>query len=182
MCEFRFSLYGLCFSRAFYHVASWRKRRKFAHRVKVGSSYLGTDENEAVIAVLNQYFSQKKKKIEFKNENEIFKEFLSLHRALKDVYFLQSPSKNDGPFEPLGFNTLIANAYGIFGAFSSHAVIEYSRFYAIGRGSDYALGALEAVYESNKSSEELIEIALEVVSQFEIESGPPGKIYSLRLK
>jgi hypothetical protein len=34
MCEFRFSLYGLCFSRAFYHVASWRKRRKFAHRVR----------------------------------------------------------------------------------------------------------------------------------------------------
>jgi Ser/Thr protein kinase RdoA (MazF antagonist) len=34
MCEFRFSLYGLCFSRAFYHVASWRKRRKFAHRVE----------------------------------------------------------------------------------------------------------------------------------------------------
>jgi transposase len=34
MCEFRFSLYGLCFSRAFYHVASWRKRRKFAHRVQ----------------------------------------------------------------------------------------------------------------------------------------------------
>jgi hypothetical protein len=33
MCEFRFSLYGLCFSRAFYHVASRRKRRKFAHRV-----------------------------------------------------------------------------------------------------------------------------------------------------
>jgi serine/threonine protein kinase len=33
MCEFRFSLYGLCFSRAFYLVASRRKRRKFAHRV-----------------------------------------------------------------------------------------------------------------------------------------------------
>jgi hypothetical protein len=39
MCEFRFSLYGLCFSRAFYHVASRRKRRKFAHRVSIHNKY-----------------------------------------------------------------------------------------------------------------------------------------------
>jgi ATP-dependent protease HslVU (ClpYQ) peptidase subunit len=148
----------------------------------VGSSYLGTDENEAVMSALTHYFSQKKKTPTFANEQEIFLEFMDLHKALKDDYLLETSSKNDGPFEPLGFNTLIANAYGIFGAFSSHSVIEYSRFYAIGRGADYALGALEALYDSKKSSEELVQAALEVVSQFEIESGSPGKIYNVRLK
>jgi ATP-dependent HslUV protease, peptidase subunit HslV len=95
---------------------------------------------------------------------------MELHRTLRDDYFLQTPSKTDGPFEPIGFHTLIANQYGIFGAFSSHSVIEYSRFYVIGRGSDYALGALEALYEKEKSSENLVHAALEIVSQFEIET------------
>ncbi len=149
---------------------------------RVGSSYLGVDENEAVMSALTHCFSQKKKNPAFSDEHRIFLEFMGLHRTLRDDYFLQAPSKNDGPFEPLGFNTLIANAHGIFGAFSSHAVIEYSRFYAIGRGADYALGALEALYELDKSSEELVQAALEVVSQFEIESGPPGKIYNVRIK
>jgi hypothetical protein len=46
MCEFRFSLYGLCFSRAFYHVASRRKRRKFAHRVSLVLLQQGAYEQE----------------------------------------------------------------------------------------------------------------------------------------
>ena len=148
----------------------------------VGSSFLGTDENEAVLAALQQYFASKTKKPTFRNDAGIFTEFVDIHRFLKDEYFLQSTSRNDGPFEPIGFNTLIANQYGIFGAFSHHAVIEYSRFYAIGRGSEYALGALEAVFEREKSSEDLVHIALEVSAQFEIESGPPGKIFTVRLK
>lgn len=148
----------------------------------VGSSFLGTDENEAVSAALQQCFARKTKKPAFRNEAEIFTEFMGLHRILKDEYFLQPQSRNDGPFELLGFNTLIANQHGIFGAFSSHAVIEYSRFYAIGRGSDYALGALEAMYEREKSAENLVRMALEVSAQFEIEAGPPGKIYSVGLK
>ena len=117
---------------------------------RVGNSLLGTDDNEAVSAALFQYFSGKKKKPTLKDEHEIFFEFMELHRALRNDYFLQVDSKTEGPFEPIGFHTLIANPYGIFGAFSSHAVIEYSRFYAIGRGSDYALGALEALYEKRK--------------------------------
>ena len=148
----------------------------------VGSSFLGTDEDESVSAALRECFAKKTKKPTFKNEMEIFSEFMALHRTLREDYFLQLPSKNNGPFESLGFNTLIANAYGIFGAFSSHAVIEYSRFYAIGRGCDYALGALEAMYDKEKSSEDLVRMALEVAAQFEIEAGPPGKIHSVRLK
>lgn len=148
----------------------------------LGSSFLGTDEDESVSAALRECFAKKKKKPGFKNEAEIFSEFMSLHRILKDDYFLQLPTKNNGPFESLGFNTLIANAYGIFGSFSSHAVIAYSRFYAIGRGSDYAIGALEAMYDTEKSSEDLVRVALEIAAQFEIEAGPPGKIYTVRLK
>ena len=147
---------------------------------KIGASFLGTDDNEAVSCAMQLFFS--KRKPLFKNEAEIFTEFMALHRTLKEDYFLQAPSKSEGPFEPLGFHTLIANQYGLFGSFSSHDVIEYSRFYAIGRGCDYALGALEALYEKEKSSENLVRISLEIVAQFEIEAGPPGKIYSLQLK
>ena len=149
---------------------------------KIGSSFIGTDDNEAVSLAMQQCFSRKGKKPTFKNEQEIFSEFMLLHRMLRDDFFLQPPSKCDGPFEPIGFHSLIANQYGIFGAFSSHEVIEYSKFYAIGRGCDYALGALEALYEKENSSENLVRTALEIVSQFEIEAGPPGQIYSLRLK
>jgi hypothetical protein len=59
MCEFRFSLYGLCFSRAFYHVASRRKRRKFAHRVPYSAERKRLlDEADARILSLTKRVSE----------------------------------------------------------------------------------------------------------------------------
>ena len=42
---------------------------------------------------------------------------------------------------------LIANPHGIFGVAAHRTVQEFSRFYAYGSGSDYALGAMYSAYE-----------------------------------
>jgi len=45
-------------------------------------------------------------------------------------------------------DALIANAYGIFGMFEFREVHEFEKFWAIGSGKAYALGAMYAVYET----------------------------------
>ena len=40
-------------------------------------------------------------------------------------------------------------------------VTEFFKFYAIGVGRDYAIGAMHVLYEQNKSAEEIAQLALE---------------------
>jgi ATP-dependent protease HslVU (ClpYQ) peptidase subunit len=55
---------------------------------------------------------------------------------------------------------LIVNSQGIFGVYSSRSVQEYSQFYAIEEGADYALGILSAIYDQMDSAQKLVEKAL----------------------
>ncbi len=144
----------------------------------VGDSYLGLESSAAYWA-LKQYFQEKKGPVCFTSVGEIFKEFLALHHALKSDYDFPLSSARDEPFEPLNFQTILINRYGIFSIFQFHCVFEYTKFYAIGNGCDYALGALEARYSQRNSAKNLVRIGLKVAANFALEAGPPGKIYTV---
>ena len=52
-------------------------------------------------------------------------------------------------------------------------VQEYTRFYANGSGSPYALGAIFARYDSDKSAEELARLGVEAGIEFDDGSALP---------
>lgn len=148
--------------------------------VKVGAAFIGASGDSSVPLVLRHYFMKKEKPPEFSSVDAIFDELLKMHQALKFQYFMKPDRNDDDAFETLAFSTLIASPHGIFGTYRMRCVQEYARFCAIGFGSNYALGALEVLYNGTDDAEALVKKALDIAAEFESEIGRPGKIYSLK--
>ena len=55
---------------------------------------------------------------------------------------------------------LIANAHGIYGVYSYREVFEFERFWAIGSGRSFALGAMYAGYDKLKTAREIAELGV----------------------
>jgi ATP-dependent protease HslVU (ClpYQ) peptidase subunit len=148
---------------------------------RVGDSYLGMVGSAAHDLVMASIFGQLKKIPTFQNRLEIFEFFRSIHPRLKDEYFLNPKDEEDDPYESSQLEICIANRYGIFSVFSLREVDEYTKFWAMGSGSEYALGAMYAVYESLESAEEIAALGVKAGIEFDDGSAVPITSYSVEL-
>ena len=131
--------------------------------------------------VLLDYFSDQKE-VHLSSVMEIFKTWNRLHSILKTDYHLMPEEEKEDPIESTRIDTLIANQHGIFGVSGHRTVQEFSKFYAYGSGSDYALGSLWATYEDPKSgSEDLAKNAIEAASEFDDATGLPVHFQSIKM-
>jgi ATP-dependent protease HslVU (ClpYQ) peptidase subunit len=60
-------------------------------------------------------------------------------------------------------------------------VFEYDRFWAIGSGSSYALGAMYTVYDRLSTAEEIAEVRVSASCEFDDGTGLPFTIHSTKL-
>jgi len=135
-------------------------------------NYLGIVGSAAHQLVLESVFSSKKAiektrekkedekldkipEIDFSSRIAIFETFRALHPVLKDSYFLNAKDEDDDPYESTQLDALIANPFGIFGIHSLREVTEYKKFWAIGSGAEYALGAMFALFDKASSAEDM---------------------------
>jgi len=78
---------------------------------------------------------------------------------------------------------LIANPYGIFGVSGHRTVQEFSRFYAYGSGSDYALGSMWTTYDSqNISAETIARKSIEAAAEFDDGTGLPVDSFTIKTR
>ena len=106
-----------------------------------------------------------------------------LHASLKDKYFLMPEEDKEDALESTRMDVLIANAHGIFGVSGHRTVQEFSKFYAYGSGSDYALGALWANYDrKSMSAAQIARSAIDAASEFDDGTGLPVQSYTVRLR
>ncbi len=117
----------------------------------------------------------------FNNRMAIFESFRNIHPLLKDNYFLNPKEHEDDPYESSRIDALLINPHGIYGVYAMREVFEYSRFWAIGSGSEYALGAMFAVYEQLDSAEDIARIGVEAGTEFDTSSSLPLTSYSVTL-
>jgi len=120
--------------------------------------------------------------VDLSSRENIFESFRALHPVLKDKYFLNSKDEDDDPYEATHIDALIANEQGIFGVYSLREVSEFNRFWAIGSGSEYALGAMFAMYDRLDSAEEIAKIGIEAGAEFNNATAMPMTSYTLELK
>ena len=73
-------------------------------------------------------------------------------------------------------------ARGIFGVYSYREVFEFDRFWAIGSGRTYALGAMFTAYDKARSARELAEAGVRAGCEFDKNSALPLKAHTLKLK
>ncbi len=148
--------------------------------LKYENNYLGISGSASLQIAVQSFLSNTKKDFSFARAEDIYKFGLSLHSELKDKHFLRPDDEED--FETFRGDILIANRHGIFGLSSYRYVQEYSKFYANGSGSEYALGAMFAVYgDSEKSAEDIAKIGVQAGTEFDDGSATPINSHTIEL-
>jgi len=112
----------------------------------------------------------------------LFDTFLQLHPLLKDRFFMNTKENESDPYESSQFSILVANVHGIFGVESYREVFEFQRFWAIGSGRRFALGAMHAVYDRAKTAREVAAAGVSAGCEFDTSSAAPVRVQTFKLK
>jgi ATP-dependent HslUV protease, peptidase subunit HslV len=150
---------------------------------KVGDSWIGMAGTVAHFPVLRRALNAlPADELKLHSRDEVFDTFLKLHPKLKENFFMNSKEDDDDPYESMQFTALIANPSGIFGVYSYREVFEFDRFWGIGTGRAFALGAMHAMADKAKSARELAEIGVRAGCEFDKNSGGPIRVHTIKLK
>ena len=147
----------------------------------IGESLMATTGWGLYENILDDYFLRYPN-IELGGRSEIFGFFMGLWRELREHYTLvkeQCDKDDDSPFANLDASFLVVNRQGIYHVGSDMSVTQFERYYAIGSGADYSLGATEAIYAQCDSAEEICKRAAEVAITFDVNCGGPVQLKSI---
>lgn len=150
---------------------------------KVGDSWIGMSGTTAHFPVLRRVLaSVPPEELRLDTRDGVFETFLRIHPKLKESYFLNPKEDDADPYESSQFTALIANPGGIFGVYSYREVFEFERFWGIGTGRAFALGAMYAAFERSKSARELAELGVRAGCEFDKNSNGPIRTHTIKLK
>lgn len=149
--------------------------------IQLGDSWLAVTGYTTFILILKDYFSRPSVEADLTTVGGIFRTWQQLHGALKEHYFLLPGEDKEDDIESSQMDVLIANPHGIFGVAEHRSVQEFSRFYAYGSGSDLAMGAMHALYDSPLSAEAIARRAIETAAEFDDRTGLPVEIRTIHL-
>ncbi len=148
-----------------------------------GDSWVGMAGSTAHFAVLRKALGAlAPEDLKLHTREDVFETFLKLHPKLKEQYYLNPKEDDDDPYESSQFTVLIANASGLFGVYSYREVFEFDRFWAIGSGRSFALGAMFSGYERGRNAREVAELGVRAGNEFDKNSAGPVKAHTLKLK
>jgi len=95
---------------------------------------------------------------------------------------MNSKEEDADPYESMQFTALIANPAGIFGVYSYREVFEFQRFWGIGTGRAFALGAMQATYARARSAREVAQAGVAAGIEFDKNSSGPLRLQTIKLK
>jgi ATP-dependent protease HslVU (ClpYQ) peptidase subunit len=150
---------------------------------KIGGTYFGMSGTTAHFPVLRKALSSlPPDELRLGSRDEVFDTFLKLHPKLKEQFFLNPKEDEADPYESSQYTVLIANAYGLFGVYSYREVFEFDRFWAIGSGRAFALGAMHAVYARARGPAEIARTGVAAGCEFDKNSAAPVRLHTIQLK
>jgi len=123
--------------------------------------------------VLRSYFADPERPRDFSSLQAVFETMRSLQAGLKEDYFLNPREDESDPFDSIQMEILIASPAGIFGVYPLRSIQEYTKYYAFGSGSEYALGSLYTNYDRLASAQEIAKAAIEAAATFDDSTGLP---------
>lgn len=150
---------------------------------RIGDSVIGTVGSVAHMPVLRQALaSLPRGEIDLHSRDGIFETFVRLHPRLKERFFLNTKEHDSDPYESSQFSILIANASGIWGVESYREVFAFERFWAIGSGRRFALGAMHAAWGQAKTARQVAEAGVAAGCEFDTSSAGPTRLHTFKLK
>ena len=148
--------------------------------VRYRGNYIGLCGSAAHQLVFESLLA-KHGELDFSTKAGIFETFRMLHPILKEQHFLNPKEEEDDPYESTQITALVANERGIFGVYSMREVFEYTQFWAVGSGREFALGAMNALYGRLKTAEAVARVGIEAGCTFDKNSSLPMSLYSVGL-
>lgn len=150
------------------------------HRFK--ESYIANVGAGAHDMVLRHFFTHHSDKIDLSGADAIFSTWLILHSHLTEDYHLNPGTDSDHAYETSRLMALIANPTGIYVVASMRSVDGIKRFWAIGSGQEYALGAMHAVYDDFHDVKDIAKAGLYAAIEFDDGCGSPIDMYTIGLE
>ncbi len=147
---------------------------------KVGNSLIGLAGSTAHFPVMKKLLTGLPD-CKLNSREEVFETFLKVHAALKEQFFLNTKEEDTDPYESSQITTLIANASGIYGVYSYREVFKFERFWGIGSGRNFALGAMTATYDQLDSAKAIAKAGVEAGIEFDKNSAGPARIQTISL-
>ncbi|MFK7861010.1 MAG: hypothetical protein AB8B64_19485 [Granulosicoccus sp.] len=146
-----------------------------------GKTHMGIVGSAAHTLVAERAFTDKDVDADFSTRDTTFDTLIRLHPVLKERYFLNSKDAEEDPYETSQIDAVFVNSNGIFALFSLREVYEYTRFWAVGSGACYALGAMHAVYDKYKSAKDIARAGAEAGASFDTSSQLPLTMKTIKL-
>ena len=142
--------------------------------IRVGDSFVAITGSATFKLILTDYFATLDAPPALDSTQEIFRVWNQMHPVLKEQYYLQTGEDKEEDLESSRMDVLIANSRGIFGVAAHRTVQEFSRFYAYGSGSPYALGAMYAAYRApSLDADAVARLGVIAAAEFHDETGLP---------
>lgn len=152
-----------------------------AHHDKIfrlGDSYLAIAGSAAHDLVLQSALKGLKKR-DLGSRAGLFDTFRRIHPKLKEQFFLRPEEDEEDPYESSQMMVLVANAQGIFGVYPMREVYEFARYWAIGSGRKFAMGAMQVLYDQPLTAAQIAERAILASCEFDASSSLPMTLYTV---
>ena len=148
----------------------------------IGESYVTLAGTAAHFPVMRKVLTELGEDCKLSSRDEVFETYSKVHQILKEHYFLNTKEDEDDPYESSQITSLVANPHGIFGVYSYREVFSFERFWGIGSGRNFALGAMYAIYDRVETARDVAEIGVKAGAEFDKSSAAPFQIYSFAVK
>ena len=162
--------------------------RKVFHRegraskiMRIGRAYVATTGWGLYENILEDYL-RRGSTPRLRNRTEVFAFFLRFWKELSRRYSLvneQAHQDDPSPFADLDSSFLIATPNGIYYVSGNLSVSEFDRYYAVGSGSSYALGALRVLYDEDLDPAEIARRACEAAMHYDLYCGGELELYEV---
>jgi ATP-dependent HslUV protease, peptidase subunit HslV len=147
---------------------------------KIGDSLIGLAGSTAHFPVMKKMLASMPE-CKLSSREEVFETFLLVHAQLKERFFLNTKEDDSDPYESSQITTLIANASGIYGVYSYREVFKFERFWGIGSGRNFALGAMGAVYDQLDTAKSIARVGIEAGIDFDKNTAGPVRVMTMNL-
>lgn len=152
---------------------------------KLGESYIGINcgyaLQQSAQSIFESLISESSAELHLTNRAAVRSFFSSHFDHLRTLQRIIPQQQGNVPFETLPMNALIINRHGLFKVDATRSVYEYKKYWAIGSGEAFALGALHASFNEEADAESLIRTALKACGAFEANRNREILVRSIRL-
>lgn len=149
--------------------------------IKYQDSWIGCVNDHMSTQMLLHALENGEEEFSFDSVDNIYTSMLKLHKILKKKYYLDPKYKRDRDqtVESINMQLLVANSSGIYGIGEDKNVESFSKFWAIGSGCTFALGAMYYVFDKYDATK-IAEIGVQSACEFDEGCALPMQIQAMK--